>query len=47
MDPAIAQAISALTGALVMLIIAATSYYFPRGRDRFDNQKKSDEKTDD
>ena len=44
MDPAVAQAISAITGALVMLIIAATSYYFPRGVDRFDRRERERDK---
>lgn len=36
MDPALASAISAIAGAVTMLIVAATAYYFPRGRTRFD-----------
>lgn len=42
MDPVLAQSISAITGAVVMFIVAATSYYFPRGTSRFDAKKDED-----
>lgn len=45
LDPAIAQAIATIAGALSMLIISAASYYFPRGKDRF-NHDNSDEDED-
>ena len=44
MDPAIAQAIANISAAVVVLILAATAYYFPRGRTRFDKPR---DKTDD
>lgn len=36
LDPALAQAISIVAGAVAMAIISAASYYWPKGKDRFD-----------
>ena len=47
LDPAIAQAIATISGALAMLIISIASYYFPRGTDRFDHEKKDDDDDED
>lgn len=38
LDPAVSQAIATIAGAVSMLIISLTSYYFPRGHDRFDKE---------
>ena len=46
LDPAIAQAIATIAGALSMLIISAASFYFPRGKDRFDHDNHDDEEDD-
>lgn len=43
LDPAIAQAIATIAGALSMLIISAASYYFPRGKDRFNHESRDDD----
>lgn len=40
MDPALAQAIGTIAGAIAMAIVAIVSYYFPRGRDRFDDEER-------
>lgn len=42
LDPAVAQAIGVLSAAIAMLIISFTSYYFPRGHDRFDEDTPED-----
>ena len=46
LDPAIAQAIATIAGALSMLIISAASFYFPRGKDRFDHDNHDDGEDD-
>lgn len=43
MDPAVAQAIGSLSGALSVLIIAIASYYFPKDHDKFDDDKKEED----
>lgn len=43
LDPAVAQAIGVLSAAIAMLIISFTSYYFPRGHDRFDKEHHNDD----
>jgi hypothetical protein len=43
LDPAIAQAIATIAGAIAMLIISMASYYFPKDRDRFDEDNDDDD----
>lgn len=37
-DPVIAQAVSTLVGAIAMAIMAWSTYYFPRGRSRTEDE---------
>lgn len=43
LDPAIAQAIATIAGAVAMAIISMASYYFPKGKDRFDHDDDDDD----
>lgn len=43
MDPAIAQAISIIAGAIAMAIVSIVSYYFPKDHDRFDERKHTED----
>ena len=40
LDPVLSQAISTLVGAIAMAIIAWSTYYFPRGHSRTDDEIK-------
>ena len=45
-NPAIAQAISIIAGAIAMAIVSIVSYYFPKDHDRFDKKDDVKEKGD-